>query len=171
MNSGSTISKTKRGYYQVPTNDAKPPIPIAIKLRSIVLALDPRLWTVLPERGQTYASMGIARKRRNFERALREYPSFYKASRSSGKTLFTLIGERERANLVVQTVGIFHLYNIYLVRTSSNCACVRITRFFLYENFMKYFSTLLSDDACSYVDPTRSLCVEERGGRDRAVYP
>ena len=58
----------------------------------------------------------------------------------------------------------------YLVRTSSNCACVRITRFFLYENIMKYFSTLLSDDVCSYVDPTRSLCVEERGGRDRPVY-
>ena len=60
---------------------------------------------------------------------------------------------------------------VYLVRTSSNCACVRITRFFLYENIMKYFSTLLSDDVCSYVDPTRSLCVEERGGRDRSVYP
>ena len=29
--------------------------------------------------------------------------------------------------------------SIYLVRTSSNCACVRIKRFFLYENVMKYF--------------------------------
>ena len=47
---------------------------------------------------------------------------------------------------MVQTVGIFHLYiyiyiyiYIYLVRTLSNCACIKIMRFVLYENIMKYF--------------------------------
>ena len=91
VNSGSTIQKTTQGFYRVPANDAKPPIPIAMKLRSIILALDPRLWTVLPQKGQTYASLNISRKRRNLERALKGYPAFSRAPRSSGKTLFASI--------------------------------------------------------------------------------
>ena len=51
---------------------------------------------------------------------------------------------------MVQTVGIFHLYIIlyiiiiYLVRTSSNCACVRITRFVLYENMKNFLLFTMS---------------------------
>ena len=71
-----------------------------------------------------------------------------------------IIGEREQANLVVQTFGIFHLYiYIYIFRTSSNCACVTITRFFLYEN-MKFFFYPMSILMLS----RQEACVEERGG-------
>ena len=68
----------------------------------------------------------------------------------------------------ISDYGKLYIY-IYLIRTSSNCACVRNTRFFLYESIMKYF-LLFSEGVRSCVHPTRSLCVEERGGRDRPVY-
>ena len=87
VNSGSTIVKTSGGFYEVPANDAKPPIPIAMKLRSIILALDPRLWTALPENGQTYATLNIARKKRNLERALTDYPRASRALTSDGMTI------------------------------------------------------------------------------------
>ena len=47
-----------------------------------------------------------------------------------------VIGERERANLVVRTARIFYLF-IY-DRTSSTCACSRIMRFFLSERISKF---------------------------------
>ena len=48
-----------------------------------------------------------------------------------------LVGERERANLVVQTA------RFTTVRTSCYCACVRITRFFLSEIISNFYTLLL----------------------------
>ena len=55
------------------------------------------------------------------------------------------IGERERANLVVQTARIFY------DRTSSNCACSRITRFFLSEKISKFSHDVVRIYTCTCV--------------------
>ena len=53
-----------------------------------------------------------------------------------------MIGEKERADIMVQTVGIFHLYI-----SSSNCACVSIMCFILLENIKACLFTLTLQEA------------------------
>ena len=55
------------------------------------------------------------------------------------------IGERERANLVVRTARIFY------DRTSSNCACSRITRFFLSEKISTFSHDVVRIYTCTCV--------------------
>ena len=84
VNSGSTIVKTGQGHYQIKSNDDRAPIPIHMVLKDITLALDPRLWTHLPERDQTYESLTVAGKLRNLIQALTEYPAWSRAPTSVG---------------------------------------------------------------------------------------
>ena len=91
VNSGSTIVKTSSGHYEIMANDPKAPVPILMTLESITTALDPRLWTSLPESGHTYTSLNIVAKLSNLERALRRYPSWSGASMGSGALEFNIV--------------------------------------------------------------------------------
>ena len=85
VNSGSTIVKTGQGHYRIENNDPRSPIPTRhISLSNITTALDPRLWTQLPESDLTYTSLRIDAKLRNFQRALNEYPIWSRAPASVG---------------------------------------------------------------------------------------
>ena len=84
MNIGSSISAHPDGGYEIPSTNTKPAIPIITELRSIVLAFDERLWTVLPENDETYESLNIAAKKGFVEQALYLYPTLSGASISTG---------------------------------------------------------------------------------------
>ena len=65
--------------------------------------------------------------------------------RIKGKTRMCVIGERERANLVVRSSGIFCLYiYIYICRrrTSCKCACAASNALLLNFQFFTHFHTL-----------------------------
>ena len=91
VNSGSTIVKTSSGHYEIMANDPKAPVPILMTLESITTALDPRLWTSLPESDQTYTSLNITARLSNLEQALRGYPVWSRASASSGAFKFYIL--------------------------------------------------------------------------------
>ena len=98
MNIGSSISAHPDGGYEIPSTNTKPAIPISTKLRSIVLAFDERLWTVLPENDETYESLNIALKKSNLERTLFFYPFLSGASISTG--MFTSIQFLQQAVII-----------------------------------------------------------------------
>ena len=82
---GSTIEK-KNGVYRT-VDDGKTPEAIRLRLRLILDAFHPGLWTHLPERGVTYKSLGIAGKMANIEQALKDYPAFEGAVAGHGMSV------------------------------------------------------------------------------------
>ena len=58
-----------------------------------------------------------------------------------GRNHCCIIGERERANLVVRSSGIFCLYKIYIRRTSCKCACAASNALLFIRNFSFQFFT------------------------------
>ena len=79
-----------------------------------------------------------------------------------------IIGKRERADLVVQTVGIFHLY-IYIVYISSvrhPTAHALVLRASFYRENMKYFSILQGMSVLTLTLQEVYASKQARGGRD-----
>ena len=82
--SGSTIEKVD-DVWHIQLDDTSAAVPIHMTIRPITDALDPRLWTALPDGNETYNSLGIGTKLDNLIIALAEYPIACNAQESNRK--------------------------------------------------------------------------------------